>query len=167
AWTREALDKPKPDGIGHRHEYNRNGSGCRFQGYGCLWADGDEQIGAESDQLRSQSWQQVILGWRSVTRFDDQVSSIDPAAVSQTVEQLDGHGPGRVEDAKPTTCPLRPRTTWRNEQRGSGRNELPSPHCSTSSSPTSSKAFHIWGQQLYGFHYSGQRVMSHRLSPAA
>ena len=30
--------------------------------------------------------------------------------------------------ANPTTCPLRPRTPWRNEQRRSGRNELPPLH---------------------------------------
>ena len=30
------ADEADPDGIGHSHEYNRNGSGCRFQGYGSL-----------------------------------------------------------------------------------------------------------------------------------
>ena len=123
------MDEAEPHGIGHSHEYNRNGSGCRFQGYGCLWAAGDEQIGAESDQLRSQSWQ-AILGL-GITIFDDQVLSIDPAMVSQAVKQrvvwigeCSTHG----ENAKPTTCPLRPRTPWRNEQRRSSRNELPSLH---------------------------------------
>ena len=53
AWTRQALDEAKPHGIAHSHEYNRNAGGCRFQGYGCLWAGGDKQIRAESDQLRS------------------------------------------------------------------------------------------------------------------
>ena len=32
AWTRQTLDEAKSNGIGHSHEYNRNGSSCRFQG---------------------------------------------------------------------------------------------------------------------------------------
>jgi len=115
------LDEADPDRIGHSHEYNRNGSGCRFQGYGRLWAAGDEQIGAESDQLRSENWQ-VILGLGK-TIFDDQVSSIDPAMVSQAVKQRNvAHGRTNGENAKPTTCPLRPRTPWKNEQCRSSRN---------------------------------------------
>src|SRR5580704_13882657 len=138
ARTRQALDEAEPHGIGYTHEYNRNGGGCRFQDYGCLWADGDEQIGAESDQLRSQS-RQVILGL-GITIFDDQVLSIDPAAVSQAITPCDVVNGTNGENAKPTTCPLRPRTLWRNEQGRSSRCELPSLHCITSSSRTSSEA---------------------------
>ena len=85
ARTRQALDEADPDGIGHSHEYNRNAGGCRFQGYGCLWVGGDEHIGAESYQLGGESWQ-AILGV-GITILDDQVSSIDPAVVSQAVKQ--------------------------------------------------------------------------------
>jgi hypothetical protein len=55
-------------------------------------------------------------------------------------------GAALLTASKPTTCPLRPRTSWRNDQRRSCRNEIPSLHCITSSSRTSSEAFHIWGQ---------------------
>ena len=106
-----------------------------------MWAEADEQIGAESDQLRSQGWQ-VILGLGK-TIFDDQVLSIDPAAVSQAVKQRAVHGRTNDENAKPTTCPLRSRTPWRNEQRRSSRSELPSLHCITSSSGANSEAAHI------------------------
>ena len=84
ARTREALDEAEPHGIDHSHEYNRNAGGCRFQGYGCLWAGGDEQIGTESNQLGGESWQ-AILGV-GITILDNQVFSIDPAVVSQPVK---------------------------------------------------------------------------------
>ena len=129
ARTRETLDEAERHGIEHGHEYDRNGGSCRFQSYGCLGVGGDEQIGAESYLLRSRSWQAILrLG---ITILDDQVSSINPAVVSQPVKPrfLNGrlhhiHG----EKANPTTCPLRQRTPWRNEQRRSSQNELPSLH---------------------------------------
>src|SRR6266403_1229864 len=124
ARMRHALDEAEPLGIG-RHEYNRNAGSCRFQGYCCWWIGGDEQIGAESYQFGGESWQAILGG--GITILDDQVSSIDPAVVSQPVKPrfLNGrlhhiHG----EKANPTTCPLRPRTPWRNEQRRRSRNKL-------------------------------------------
>jgi hypothetical protein len=81
---RDRLWMPSLSGKGATHEYNRNAGSCRFQGYGCLWVGGDEYIGAESDQLGSESWQ-AILGL-GVTILDDQVSPINPAMVSQAVE---------------------------------------------------------------------------------
>src|SRR6266403_120552 len=133
ARMRHALDEAESLGMG-RHEYNRNAGSCRFQGYGCLCVGGEEHIGAESDQLGGESWQAILGG--GITILDDQVSSINPAVVSQPVKPrfLNGrlhhiHG----EKANPTTCPLRPRTPWRNEQRRSSRNELPSPHRMTPS----------------------------------
>ncbi len=122
---RHALYEAEPLGKGGGHEYNRNAGSCRFQGYGCCWIGGDEQIGAESYQLGGESWQAILGG--GITILDDQVSSINPAVVSQPVKPrfLNGrlhhiHG----EKANPTTCPLRQRTPWRNEQRRTGRNEL-------------------------------------------
>jgi hypothetical protein len=104
-----------------------------------LWADGDKQIGVESYQLGGESWQTILRG--GITILDDQVCSIDPAVISQPVKPrfLNSrlrhiHG----EKANPTTCPLRRRTPWRNEQRRSSRNELPPPHRITSSSRTNS-----------------------------
>jgi hypothetical protein len=123
------LDEAERHGIEHRHEYNRYAGGCRFQGYGCLWVGGDEHIGAESYQLGGESWQ-VILGG-GIMILDDQVSSINPAVVSQPLKPRFLNG--RLdhihrEKANSTTCPLRQRTPWRNEQRRSHRYELPPPH---------------------------------------
>src|SRR6266436_8170542 len=130
---RHALDEAEPLGIG-THENNRNAGGCRFQGYGCLCVGGDEHIGAESYQLGGESWQAILGG--GITILDDQVSSINPAVVSQPVKPrfLNGrlHHIGG-EKANPTTCPLRQQTSWRNEQRRSSRNELSSPHRMTPS----------------------------------
>src|SRR5258705_11840260 len=143
---RHALDGAEPLGIANRREYNRNVSGCRFQGYGRLCVGGEEHIGAESYQLRSRSWQAILGG--GITILDDQVSSINPAVVSQPVKPrfLNGrlhhiHG----EKANPTTCPLRQRTPWRNKQCRGSRNELPPPHCITSSSRTNSEAARMSG----------------------
>jgi hypothetical protein len=69
------------------------------------------------------------------TILDNQVSSVDPAVLSQPLKQrnlglIEGL-PAPVtysEKAKPTASPLRPRTPWRNEQRRSSRYELPPPH---------------------------------------
>jgi hypothetical protein len=149
------LDEADRDGIGHSHKYNRNGRGCRFQGYGDLWGAADEHIGAESDQLRSHSWQ-AILGL-GITIVDDQVLSLDPAVVSQAVKQsFPVKARTILENPKPTTCPLRPRTPRRNEQRRSSGNELRPPHGTTSPSRTSSDASHTSGEQVYAFHYRGQ-----------
>src|SRR6266403_2639478 len=146
ARTRQALDEAETHGKGGTHDYNRNAGSCRFQGYGCLCVGGDEHIGAESYQLGGESWQAILGG--GITILDNQVSSINPAMVSQPVKPqfLNGrlhhiHG----EKANPTTCPLRPRAPWRNEQHRSGRNELPPPHCITSSSRTNSEAAHMSG----------------------
>jgi len=76
-----------------------------------------------SDQLGGQSWY-VILGLGK-TIFDDQVSSIDPAMASQAVKECGEQGRRPFTNcgkAKPTTCPLRPRTPWKNEQCRSSRN---------------------------------------------
>jgi hypothetical protein len=99
-----------------------------------LWVAGDEQLGAESDQLGGESWQ-VILG-SAVTIFDDQVFSINPAMLSQAVKPRVLPGRQQLiygEKAKLTTRPLRQRTPGRNEQHRSSRNELPSPHRMTPS----------------------------------
>jgi len=129
AGTRQTLDEAERHRIEHRHEYNRNASGCRFQGYGCLWVGGDEHIGAESYQLGGESWQAILGG--GIMILDDQVSSINPAVVSQPLKPrfLNGrlHHIHR-EKANPTTYPLRPQTLWRNEQRRSSRYELPPLH---------------------------------------
>ena len=52
---------------------------------------------------------QVILGL-GITIVDDHASSIDPAMVSQAVKQrlLQGRHQTKAENAKPTTCLLRP-----------------------------------------------------------
>src|SRR6476619_5559869 len=122
---RQALDEAEPLGKGGTHDYNRNAGGCRFQGYGCSCVGGDEHIGAESYQFGGESWQAILGG--GITILDDQVSSINPAMLSQAVKQRVVNGRHRfieVENAKPTTCSLRPRTPWRNEQCRSSRNEL-------------------------------------------
>lgn len=128
------MDEAEPLGKGGTHDYNRNAGSCRFQGYGCLCVGGDEYIGAESYQLGSESWQAILGG--GITILDDQVSSINPAVVSQPLKPrfLNGrlhhmHG----EKANPTTCPLRQRTPWRNEQRRTGCNELSPLHRMTPS----------------------------------
>jgi hypothetical protein len=45
------LYEAKSHGIGHSYEYNGNGGGRRFQGFGCLWCRDDEHIGTESNQI--------------------------------------------------------------------------------------------------------------------
>ena len=45
---------------------------------------GDEHIGAESYQLGGESWQAILGG--GITILDDQVSSINPAMVSQPLK---------------------------------------------------------------------------------
>jgi hypothetical protein len=165
---RDRLWMPSLSGKGATHEYNRNAGSCRFQGYGCLWVGGDEYIGAESDQLGSESWQ-AILGL-GVTILDDQVSPINPAMVSQAVEPRFLKGGLRLiysEKAKPTACALRPRTRWRNEQRRRSRNEFPPSHCMTSSSRTSSEAAHISGVASVCLPLCGPRAKRRPWSPFA
>ena len=84
AGTREALDEAEPHGIGHSHEYNRNGCSCRFQGNGFSWPGGNKHIRFECDEF-ARKRRYAIRDFGIVTILDEQVLALDPALFTQTV----------------------------------------------------------------------------------
>jgi hypothetical protein len=123
------LDEAELDGIEHSYEHNRNGSSCRFQGYGYLRAEANEQIGLEGDEFGRESW--YALGMALVISVvNDQVLALDPAVIAQTLvehfEELQILE--AAEQADPARGPLRSRMPQANEQRRSRSYELPPLH---------------------------------------
>jgi hypothetical protein len=75
------LDEADRHGIGHGHEYNRNGGSCRFQGHCCLRTGANEQIGLECDEFGREN--RYALGMTLETSvINDQVLAFDPAVIA-------------------------------------------------------------------------------------
>ncbi|MHC2389975.1 hypothetical protein ACVMFA_004643 [Bradyrhizobium liaoningense] len=127
------MHEAKLHGIGHTHEYDRNGGGCRLQRYGRLRTGGDKQLGTEGNQIGDRR-RQSIRGMRKAI-LDDEIFSFDPAEASQRVKKhklglIEGF-PASItysEKAESTAFSLRARIAWRNEQRRGARYELPPFH---------------------------------------
>src|SRR5258708_17849012 len=78
--------------------------------------------------------------------INDQVLPFDPAMIAQAVLphfeewQVFDHG---LKIADPTTCPLRQRMPWRNQQRRTGRNELSPLHSILIAGGRRSAEYHV------------------------
>ena len=76
------MDEAEPHGIEHDHEYNRNGSSCRFHGYGFSWPDGNYKIGLEGDEFGRESRCALELDLEESV-VNDQVLALDPTVIAQ------------------------------------------------------------------------------------
>src|SRR5215831_14383355 len=76
--TIEARDEPHLYGIPPASEYDRNSRGCSFRGQRRSRIVGDEHRDLPANQIRGQSWQQVLAAIRE-TQFDRRVLINDVA----------------------------------------------------------------------------------------
>lgn len=81
-WPRQTVNKTSPDGIRHKHEYDRH-STCRLKhSSGCSAAHGQHDIWSERSKIGSYSAASIHIA-RGPSRLDPEVLAVGPVQLGK------------------------------------------------------------------------------------